>query len=124
MRKGHDREKTKTGGRVERKRLIEIVATRSLPAVNCPNTDHWNANCQELLLLELFISARTGLLAGTVHLHSIIDGIGYPHPISQIFTTKRDERVRNIKSHLFIVCGRLVNQEPSMCCVDHIKQSI
>ena len=39
MRKGGDGEKT--GGK--KKRLMKIVATTSLPAVDRPNNDHWNA---------------------------------------------------------------------------------
>ena len=49
MRKGRDGEK-KTGkkngkknGEKKEKRLMEIVATTSLPAVDRPNADRWNA---------------------------------------------------------------------------------
>ena len=38
IRKGDSGEKQK-----EKKRLMTIVATTSLPAVDRPNTDHWNA---------------------------------------------------------------------------------
>ena len=41
MRKGRDGEK-KTGEK-EKKRWMKIVATTSLPAVDRPNADHWNA---------------------------------------------------------------------------------
>ena len=46
MRKGRDREKRK---KKRRKRRMKIVATTSLPAVDCPNADHWNAarSCQK-----------------------------------------------------------------------------
>ena len=46
MRKGCDREKM--GGGEGRKRMMIIVATTSLPAVNRPNVDRWNAvrSCQ------------------------------------------------------------------------------
>ena len=43
MRKGRDGEK-KTGEKKE-KRLMIIVATTSLPAVDRPNADRWNAAC-------------------------------------------------------------------------------
>ena len=43
MRKGRDGEK-KNGGK-KRKRRMKIVATTSLPAVNRPNADRWNAAC-------------------------------------------------------------------------------
>ena len=46
MRKGRDGRKNggKQGGEWgKRKRLMEIVATTSLPAVDCPNADRWNA---------------------------------------------------------------------------------
>ena len=49
MRKGRDggkkkREKNgKNGGKKKEKRLMEIVATTSLPAVDHPNADRWNA---------------------------------------------------------------------------------
>ena len=42
MRKGRDGEKKKRGGK-KRKRRIKIVATMSLPAVDRPNDDRWNA---------------------------------------------------------------------------------
>ena len=44
MRKGRDRGK-KTGGKMgkKEKRLMIIVATTSLPAVDRPNADRWNA---------------------------------------------------------------------------------
>ena len=43
MRKGRDEENgEKTGGKIE-KRLMKIVATTSLPAVDRPNIDRWNA---------------------------------------------------------------------------------
>ena len=41
MRKGCDGEKKQ--GKKKRKRLMEIVATTSLPAVDCPSADRWNA---------------------------------------------------------------------------------
>ena len=44
MRKGHD------GGETgKKKRLMKIAATMSLPAVDRPNADHWNAarSCQK-----------------------------------------------------------------------------
>ena len=40
MRKGRDGEKKKGGGK---KRRMKIVATTSLPAVDRPNADRWNA---------------------------------------------------------------------------------
>ena len=57
MRKGRDRERKKmgkTGG--EKKRMMKIVATMSLPAVDRPNTDRWNAarSCQK----KYFTSTR------------------------------------------------------------------
>ena len=42
MRKGRDGEK-KRGGDEKRKKLMEIVATTSLPAVDCLNADRWKA---------------------------------------------------------------------------------
>ena len=44
MRKGQNGGKSgeKTGHK-KRKRLIILMATTSLPAVDCPNADHWNA---------------------------------------------------------------------------------
>ena len=55
MRKGRDGEKEngkKTGEKKrekKEKRLMEIVATTSLPAVDRPNADRWNAarSCQK-----------------------------------------------------------------------------
>ena len=41
MRKGRDGEKN--GEKKKEKRLMEIVATTSLPAVDRPNADRWNA---------------------------------------------------------------------------------
>ena len=52
MRKGRDGGKEKKKKKKERekkeKRLMIIVATTSLPAVDHPNADHWNADrsCQ------------------------------------------------------------------------------
>ena len=50
MRKGRDGEKNGKKKKREKKekRLMEIVATTSLPAVDRPNADHWNAarSCQ------------------------------------------------------------------------------
>ena len=47
MRKGRDGEEKKrgkkTGEEKKKKRLIKIVATTSLPAVDRPNADRWNA---------------------------------------------------------------------------------
>ena len=55
MRKGRDGERKKTGkktgktegkkkwGKKREKRLMEIVAITSLPAVDRPNADRWNA---------------------------------------------------------------------------------
>ena len=46
MRKGRDGEKNgKNGGKKKKKkkRRMEIVATTSLPAVDRPNADRWNA---------------------------------------------------------------------------------
>ena len=50
MRKGRDGGKKrggKNGGKKEKKekRRMKIVATMSLPAVNRPNADRWNAAC-------------------------------------------------------------------------------
>ena len=42
MRKGRDGEK-KNGGEKKEKRLMIIVATTSLPAVDRPNAARWNA---------------------------------------------------------------------------------
>ena len=51
MRKGHHREKKQEKQkkrRKKRKRMMKIVATTSLPAVDCLNADRWNAasSCQ------------------------------------------------------------------------------
>ena len=45
MRKGRNGEKKKRGGKKgkKKKRRMKIVATTSLPAVDCPNADRWNA---------------------------------------------------------------------------------
>ena len=43
MRKGRDGERKKNGKNREEKRLMEIVATTSLPAVDSPNANCWNA---------------------------------------------------------------------------------
>jgi len=50
MRKGPDggkrenkKQKNKKTGGKKRKRQMKIVATTSLPAVDRPNADHWNA---------------------------------------------------------------------------------
>ena len=45
MRKGRDggKEKREKRGKKTEKRLMEIVATTSLPAVDRPNADRWNA---------------------------------------------------------------------------------
>ena len=45
----------------------------------------------------------------------------YLHSYSQIFTTKRDERVKNLESHLIIAYGRLVHKQPRLCCVDPVS---
>ena len=49
---GKNGKKKKRGGKKKEKRLMEIVATMSLPAVDRPNADHWNAArlCQNLLV--------------------------------------------------------------------------
>ena len=54
MRKGRDGEK-KNGKEKKRKRRMRIVATTSLPAVDRPNADHWNAarSCQNDLALPI-----------------------------------------------------------------------
>ena len=55
MRKGRDREKR--GGKKEKKkkRRMKIVATTSLPAVDRPNANRWNAarSCQLVLTEKL-----------------------------------------------------------------------
>ena len=45
MRKGRDGEKRekKNGKKKKKKRRMKIVATTSLPAVDRPNADRWNA---------------------------------------------------------------------------------
>ena len=45
MRKVRDggKKREKKRGKKKEKRLMEIVATTSLPAVDRPNADHWNA---------------------------------------------------------------------------------
>ena len=46
MRKGRDGEKKKrekNGEKKKKKRRMKIVATTSLPAVDPPNADRWNA---------------------------------------------------------------------------------
>ena len=43
MRKGRDGEKWGGKKREKKKRLMEIVATTSLPAVDRPNAARWNA---------------------------------------------------------------------------------
>ena len=43
MRKGRDGEKRKKTGKKEKKIRMKIVATTSLPAVDRPNADRWNA---------------------------------------------------------------------------------
>ena len=59
MRKGRDGGKTgrkKNGEKKEKKkkRQMKIVTTTSLPAVDCPNADRWNAAplCQHKGVLE------------------------------------------------------------------------
>ena len=56
MRKGRDGEKnvTKTGGKKEKRRM-KIVATTSLPAVDRPNADRWNAARLRQYLLNILI---------------------------------------------------------------------
>ena len=51
MRKGRDGEK-KRGRGAGRKKITKIEANTSLPAVDCPNADRWNAArlCQKLRL--------------------------------------------------------------------------
>ena len=39
----------------------------------------------------------------------------YLHSYSQIFTTKRDERVKNLESHLILAYVRLVHKQPMRC---------
>ena len=48
MRKGRNEKKREKRGGKKEKRLMEIVATTSLPAVDRPNSDRWNAarSCQ------------------------------------------------------------------------------
>ena len=48
MRKGDDGEKKK-----EKKRMLFLVATTSLPAVDRPNADRWNAarSCQNIPII-------------------------------------------------------------------------
>ena len=61
MRKGRDGEKRekngggKNGEKKKKKIRMKIVATTSLPAVNRPNADRWNAtrSCQFLYKLQL-----------------------------------------------------------------------
>ena len=61
MRKGRDGRRKKMGGKNkrgvgERKRIMKIVATTSLPAVDHPNADGWNAAslCQNLGNLDWY----------------------------------------------------------------------
>ena len=53
MRKGRDGGEEKNGGNI---RMMKIVATTSLPAVDRPNADRWNTArlCQFLLQFELW----------------------------------------------------------------------
>ena len=44
MRKGRDGEEKKRGEKKEEKKRMKIVATTSLPAVDRPNAERWNAN--------------------------------------------------------------------------------
>jgi len=43
MRKGRDGGKDREKKKKKKKRLMEIVATTSLPTVDRPNVDRWNA---------------------------------------------------------------------------------
>ena len=52
MRKGRDGEEKKTGKK-KKKRQMKIVATTSLPAVDRPNADRWNA-ARSRQLTEIF----------------------------------------------------------------------
>ena len=57
MRKGNEggnKEKKGKKGGEKQKRLKKIVATTSLPAVNRPNANRWNAaNSLQLILIEI-----------------------------------------------------------------------
>ena len=69
----HNSHKRKKKGEKKEKRLMEIVATTSLPAVNRWNADRWNAarSCQEVCLKMIirlnpvfkpfFFSGKSGL---------------------------------------------------------------
>ena len=61
MRKGRDRGNGEKNGEEKRKGLMRIVATMSLPAVDCPNADCWSAarSCQKLLGWGWFLSDLT-----------------------------------------------------------------
>ena len=57
MRKGRDGGKTgKTGKKRKKKILMKIVATTSLPAVDRPNADRWNAARSRQLIDTTYLS--------------------------------------------------------------------
>ena len=58
MRKGRDGEKKKKTGEKKENRLMIIVATTSLPAVDHLNADHWNVerSCQKDVSEEIGIA--------------------------------------------------------------------
>ena len=63
MRKGCDGGEKNRGGErgKKKKRLMEIVATTSLPAVDRPNADHWNAARSRQLRMSLSRSYPLGI---------------------------------------------------------------
>ena len=78
MRKGRDGGNGKKNGK-KKKRRMKIVATTSLPAVDHPNADRWNAAhlCQKHEPLEVENPSYSHNLQDTLgtHAHQIIDGI-------------------------------------------------
>ena len=50
-------------GKKKKKRLMKIVATRSLPAVDRPNADRWNAARSRQLYVVLGLECSASMLA-------------------------------------------------------------
>ena len=62
MRKGNDGGETgKKGGKKE-KRMMKIVATMSLPAVDCLNADRWNTARQFPLGIRILIKCLSKMI--------------------------------------------------------------
>ena len=97
MRKGRD-----GGNRKKRKRLMEIMATTSLPAVDRPNADRWNAarlwqNCLSFLCQRVtLVIANWSTLGHLACVNELKD-----YYVLEEFKHQKSEQLFHLRKYMF-----------------------